>query len=76
MADVEHYVTTCAGCQHNKSSNQAPAGLLQLLPIPALKWGSVSMDLIIALTETAETLCTSRILERNAWAATYAHQTP
>ena len=51
-ADVEHYVTTCAGCQRNKSSNQAPA-LLQLLPVPTRKWGSVSMDLITALPETA-----------------------
>ena len=51
--EVEHYVTTCAGCQRNTSSNQAPAGLLQPLPIPTRKWGSVSMDLIIALPETA-----------------------
>ena len=51
--DVAHYVTTCAGCQRNKSSNQKPAGLMQPLPVPARKWGSVSMDLITALPETA-----------------------
>ena len=41
------------GCQHNKSSNQAPAGLLQPLPIPTRKWGSVSMDRMTALPDTA-----------------------
>ena len=51
--DVEHHMTTCAGCQRNKSSNQAPAGLLQPLPIPTRKWGNVSMDLMTALPETA-----------------------
>ena len=51
--DVEDYVFTCPGCQRNKPSNQKPAGLLQPLPIPTRKWGSVSMDLITSLPETA-----------------------
>ena len=51
--DVAHYVTTCAGCQRNKSSNQKPAGLMQPLPVPTRKWGSVSMDLTTALPEAA-----------------------
>ena len=51
--DVEDYVSTCPGCQRNKPSNQKPAGLLQPLPIPTRKWGSVSMDLITSLPETA-----------------------
>ena len=53
ICDVEHYVRTCAGCQRNKSITQKPAGLLQPLPVPTRKWGSVSMDLITALPETA-----------------------
>ena len=51
--DVAEYVRSCAGCQRNKSTNQKPAGLLQPLPVPTRKWGSVSMDLITALPETA-----------------------
>ena len=53
--DVEHYVRTCAGCQRNKSTTgtQKPAGMLQPLPVPTRKWGSVSMDLTTALPETA-----------------------
>ena len=35
-----------------KSTNQKPAGLLQPLPIPSSRWGSVSMDLITAPPET------------------------
>ena len=51
--DVAHWVRTCAGCQRNKSTNRKQAGMLQLLPVPTRKWGSVSMDLIIALLVTA-----------------------
>ena len=53
IKDVEHYVLTCPCCQGNKSSNQKPGGLLQPLPIPTRRWGSVSMDLIASLPETA-----------------------
>ena len=35
-----------------KSTNQEPAGLLQPLPIPSRRWGSVSLDVITALPET------------------------
>ena len=51
--DVEHYVNMCAGCQRNKTSTQKPAGLLQPLPVPSRKWGSVSMDSMTALPEIA-----------------------
>ena len=51
-ADVECYVKHCPSCQKMKSTNQKPAGLLQPLPIPSRRWGSVSMDLITALPET------------------------
>ncbi len=52
VADVECYVKHCPSCQKMKSTNQTPAGLLQPLPIPSRRWGSVSMDLITALPET------------------------
>jgi len=51
-ADVECYVKHCPCCQKMKSTNQKPAGLLQPLPIPTRRWGSVSMDLITSLPET------------------------
>ena len=54
IKDVERYVHSCSSCQRNKSTNQKPAGLLQPLPVPTRKWGSVSMDLITSLPETAD----------------------
>ncbi len=54
IEDVEQYVRTCPCCQHNKSTNQKPANLLQPLPVPTRKWASVSMYLITALPETPE----------------------
>ena len=44
---------TCPCCQRKKSTNQKPAGLLQPLPVPTREWGSISIDLITALPETA-----------------------
>ena len=40
--DVAHWVRTCAGCQHNKLTNQP----VPTCSVPTCKWGSVSMDLI------------------------------
>ncbi len=50
---VLQFVRTCDKCQHNKSSNQKPAGLLKPVQIPGRRWESVSMDLITALPKTA-----------------------
>ena len=51
-ADAERFVRTCVPCQRNKSSTQAPAGLLQPLPIPGRRWETVTMDLITKLPVT------------------------
>ncbi len=48
-ADVKAYVRSCLSCQSNKSSNQSPAGLLQPLAIPEVRWHTVTMDLITGL---------------------------
>lgn len=50
--DIQNYVQTCESCQRNKSSNHAPAGPLQPLPVPDRRWASVSMDLITDLPVT------------------------
>ena len=50
--DAEHWVQTCEGCQRNKASISKQAVLLQPLPVPKRKWGSVSMDHVTALPET------------------------
>jgi hypothetical protein len=50
--DVEDYVRACPSCQVMKSATEAPAGLLQPLPVPERRWSSVSLDLITALPRT------------------------
>lgn len=45
-SEVQQYVKSCHACQSNKSSNQAPAGLLHPLPIPTQGWDQVSMDFV------------------------------
>jgi RNase H-like domain found in reverse transcriptase/Reverse transcriptase (RNA-dependent DNA polymerase)/Integrase zinc binding domain/Chromo (CHRromatin Organisation MOdifier) domain/Retroviral aspartyl protease len=52
--DVAQYVASCPSCQRNKSSTSKPGGLLQPLPIPTRPWGSVSLDFIGPLPETAQ----------------------
>jgi hypothetical protein len=47
-SDVVEHVRRCDSCQRHKPSNQAPAGTLQPLPVPTRRWGSVSMDTILA----------------------------
>src|SRR5690349_14727373 len=50
--DIRQYVKSCDSCQHIKASQQAPAGLLQPLPIPQQPWEQVSMDFITQLPKT------------------------
>jgi hypothetical protein len=49
---VHAYVVACSACQLNKPSSQAPAGLLQPIPIPGDKWEQMTMDLIPGLPLT------------------------
>jgi hypothetical protein len=53
-ATINEYVTTCDTCQRNKSSQQAPMGLLRPLPIPPHAWHTVSLDLITGLPPSAQ----------------------
>jgi hypothetical protein len=50
--DVLKYVGSCPFCQRNKSAVQAPAGLLQSLPVPGRRWESISVDFITKLPLT------------------------
>ena len=51
-ADVRTFVQSCVSCQRNKATNKKPAGLLQPLPVPAEKWDTLTMDLIVHLPKT------------------------
>ncbi|KAL3675441.1 hypothetical protein R1sor_025389 [Riccia sorocarpa] len=50
--DTANYVRSCGECQQIKATNQAPAGLLQPLPIPSKRWEHISIDLVCELPMT------------------------
>jgi hypothetical protein len=52
--DIMSFITACHSCQINKPSNQAPAGLLQSLPVPETFWESVSLDFMVRLPRTIQ----------------------
>lgn len=49
---VHEYVSKCATCNRNKTSNQKPMGHLYPLPLPNHCWEEVSHDLITGLPRT------------------------
>lgn len=51
-ASIRHWVSTCDRCQRDKASTQQPAGLLEPLQIPDLKFQSIGMDFIVQLPMT------------------------
>ncbi|KAL0320180.1 UNVERIFIED_CONTAM: hypothetical protein Sradi_5279500 [Sesamum radiatum] len=52
--DIAEYVQKCLVCQQVKAEHQSPAGLLQPLPIPEWKWGSITMDFVIGFPTTTK----------------------
>ena len=50
------FAPACDTCQHHKASNQPPGGLLHPLPIPYRRWQSISIDRIVQLPRTANSL--------------------
>jgi hypothetical protein len=46
---IAKYLAKCTECQQVKAEHRHPVGLLQPLPIPELKWETISMDFITGL---------------------------
>jgi hypothetical protein len=44
--DVKRFVRNCHGCRRNKSSQLRYQGALKPLPLPARRWGDISVDFI------------------------------
>lgn len=49
-AQIKEFVRTCETCQTHTNTTEAPAGLLQPLPIPKQIWTDLSMDFITYLS--------------------------
>lgn len=47
--DVMQFVKRCENCNMHKASHQAPAGLLQPLPLPQRPWSHIAIDFITDL---------------------------
>ena len=47
--DTQDFVKACPVCNQHKTSRQAPAGLLQPLPVPHRPWSHISMDFVTGL---------------------------
>lgn len=53
--EIAEFVSRCLVCQQIKVEHKRPAGMLNPLPIPQLKWEHVSMDgLYYGITENSE----------------------
>ena len=44
--DVEKYIKSCGSCARNKSSTQAPAGLLHPMPVPKKRFSEMALDFV------------------------------
>jgi hypothetical protein len=58
------HVGECVTCQHNKSENALPAGLLRPLPVPKQKWESIFMDFITGLPKVQGKDCIYVVVDR------------
>jgi hypothetical protein len=50
--EIAEHVAICDNCKRTKAEHQKPAGLLQPLQIPQLKWDEIGMDFIVGLPRT------------------------
>ena len=47
--DIREFVAACPVCNQQKTARQAPAGLLQPLPVPRRPWSHISLDFVTGL---------------------------
>jgi Reverse transcriptase (RNA-dependent DNA polymerase)/RNase H-like domain found in reverse transcriptase/Integrase zinc binding domain/Chromo (CHRromatin Organisation MOdifier) domain/gag-polyprotein putative aspartyl protease len=52
--DVTEWINTCMECMRNKSHKTISQGLLQPLPIPTRRFGSISMDFVTCLPKSPQ----------------------
>uniref|UniRef100_A0A3B3HCI3 Gypsy retrotransposon integrase-like protein 1 n=1 Tax=Oryzias latipes TaxID=8090 RepID=A0A3B3HCI3_ORYLA len=68
-ADTRAFVAACTVCATNKSTHQAPAGLLQPLPIPSRPWSHIAVDFVTGLPASKGNTVILTIVDRFSKAA-------
>lgn len=63
-ADVTTFLNHCTACQTTKASHQAPAGLLQPLPIPQRPWSHIAIDFVTDLPESQGNTTILNVIDR------------
>ena len=54
--EAAQFVSACEVRQRVKLEHQKPAGMLNPLPIPELKWENIAMDFVVGLPATSNKL--------------------
>jgi hypothetical protein len=58
------FVRACTTCQHNKTDQLQPAGLLQPLPVPSPVWVDIRIDFIEGLPKVNGRLVMLMVIDR------------
>lgn len=62
--DAQDFVKACPVCNQNKTPRQAPAGLLQPLPVPHRPWSHISVDFVTGLPSSRGNTVILTIVDR------------
>uniref|UniRef100_A0A3P9LBR3 Gypsy retrotransposon integrase-like protein 1 n=1 Tax=Oryzias latipes TaxID=8090 RepID=A0A3P9LBR3_ORYLA len=69
ISDTKAYVAACTICATSKSSHQAPAGLLNPLPVPSRPWSHIAVDFVTGLPASQGNTVILTIVDRFSKAA-------
>lgn len=69
--DTREFVSSCSVCARSKSSHQAPAGLLNPLPIPMRPWSHIAIDFVTGLPKSEGNNTILTIVDRFSKAVHY-----
>ncbi|KAJ8365317.1 hypothetical protein SKAU_G00141480 [Synaphobranchus kaupii] len=69
IPDTRHFIKACTTCARSKASHQAPAGLLQPLPVPSRPWSHIVVDFVTRLPPSEGNTTILTVVDRFSKAA-------
>ncbi|KAJ8332896.1 hypothetical protein SKAU_G00417920 [Synaphobranchus kaupii] len=69
IPDTRRFVKACTTCARSKASHQAPAGLLQPLPVPSRPWSHIGVDFVTGLPPSEGNTTILTVVDRFSKAA-------